>query len=128
MNTIATAFIMDLPVSLPDSPENLLRAVENKIKYLKESAHAMMDYRNALVSVTSTYCDTPYHILPSSFEVLDFEPPPPQILTSSVSHVCDRWREISRNCPTTAHAEFEWFLQAYWHYSKEFTPSTYATQ
>ena len=99
MNTIATAFIMDLPVSLPDSPENLLRAVENKIKYLKESAHAMMDYRNALVSVTSTYCDTPYHILPSSFEVLDFEPPPPQILTSSVSHVCDRWREISLNLP-----------------------------
>jgi hypothetical protein len=86
MNTFATAFIMDLPASLPDSPESYLCAVENKIKYLQESAHVMKVYRNALVSMsrlpTEILCII-FSLLPS-FEVLDFEPSP-QILTSSVS-------------------------------------------
>jgi hypothetical protein len=99
MNTITTAFIMDLP-DLPDFPESHLRAVENKITYLQASAHVMKVYRNVLVSMsrllTVILCII-FSLLPF-FEVLDFEPSP-QILTSSVSHVCDRWREISLNLP-----------------------------
>ena len=80
MNTIATAFIMDLP-DLPDFPESHLRSVDNKITYLQESAHAVKVYRNALVSMSRLPTVILYIIfsLLPSFEVLDFEPPPPQI-------------------------------------------------
>ena len=87
MNTIATAFIMDLPVSLPDSLESHLRAVE----ILARVAHVMKVYRNALVSMS--------RLLTVILCIIFFLLPSPQILTSSVSHVYDRWREISLNLP-----------------------------
>jgi F-box-like len=88
---------MDLP---PDSLESYLRAVENKIKCLEESAHAMKVYRNTLVPISclpTEILSIIFCLLPS-FEVLDIESCRP-ILSSPASHVCHRWREISLNLP-----------------------------
>ena len=92
---------MDLSVGLPESPEGCLRAVENKIKWLEESAHAMKVYWNTTLIPISRL---PAEILSiifsllSSFEALDLvsSPPTPSL---PVSHVCHRWREISLNLP-----------------------------
>ena len=102
---------MDLR-DLPDFPESHLRAVENKIKYLKESAHAMMDYRNALVSMSrllTVILRIIFSLLPS-FEVLDFEPSSQIFNLFCLMFVTDGARFYS-TCTTTAHAELEYFLQ-----------------
>ena len=91
---------MDLSVvSLPDSPEGRLRAVENKIKWLEESTHTMKVYWNTLVPISrllsSEILSIIFSLLP--FEALDLDAP---ILPSPVSRVCHRWREISLNLPS----------------------------
>ncbi len=85
-------------MSLPDSPESCLCAAENKIECLEESTRAMKIHRNSLVPIsrlpTEILCII-FSLLPS-FEVLDLESSP-YILSSPVSHVCHRWREISHD-------------------------------
>jgi hypothetical protein len=86
---------MDLSISLPDSPEGHLRAVENKIKCLEESTHAMKVYWNTLVPISrlpAEILSIIFSLLP--FEALDLDAP---VLPSPVSRVCHRWREISLN-------------------------------
>jgi hypothetical protein len=93
-------FIMDLLVSLPDSSESCLRAVENKIKCLEESTHKMKVYRNTLVPISrlpTEILSIIFSLFPS-FEVLNLESCRP-ILSSPASHVCHRWRGISLNLP-----------------------------
>ena len=96
---------MDLPVSLSDSPESCLRAVESKLKCLEESAHTVKVYRNTLIPISRLPPEIQsiiFSLLPS-FEVLDLDFSNlgsfPQTLTAPVSHVCRRWREISLNLP-----------------------------
>ena len=98
----------DLPISLPDSPESRLCAIENKIKCSEESTRAMKVYLNTLVPISRL----PTEILSIIFSLLpSFEnfkrkckrkckcKSYPPILTFTVSHVCHRWREISLNQP-----------------------------
>jgi hypothetical protein len=88
---------MDLPVSLSDSPEIVLRAIENKLKCLEESAHALKVYRNTLIPISNLPPEI-LCIIFSLLEVLDLESSPPNS-ASLVSHVCHRWRQISLNLP-----------------------------
>src|SRR6266566_8473505 len=95
------AFIMDLPVLLPDSPENWLRAVENKIKCLEEFTYATKVYRNTLVPISRLSAEILsiiFSLLPS-FEVLNLRVESSSPILPPVSHVCHQWREISLNVP-----------------------------
>ena len=83
---------MDI-ANLPDSPENRLRAVENKIKCMEESTYAMKVYRNALVPISRL----PDEIFRIIFSLLRGSSQP--ILIFYVSRVCHRWHEISLNNP-----------------------------
>ena len=91
---------MDLIMELPDSPEIRICAVENKIKFLENSAHTMKAYRNTLAPISRLLPEILFIIfsLLSSFEVLDLGSFSP-ILSSPISHVCHRWREISLDLP-----------------------------
>ncbi|KAF8481677.1 hypothetical protein DFH94DRAFT_825602, partial [Russula ochroleuca] len=74
--------------------------LDNKIKSLEESTHALKRYRNTFVpisrlpteilSIVFKFC------LLASLDVLDSSLP---IALTAISHVCHRWRDISLNMP-----------------------------
>jgi hypothetical protein len=81
-----------------DSPKSCLHTLDNKIKLLEESTHALKRYRNTFVPILSLPTEILsiiFSLLPS-FGILD---PSLPIAPTPISHVCHRWRDISLNMP-----------------------------
>ena len=71
-------------MSLPDSPESRLRAVENKIERLEESVREMKAYRNTLIPISRL----PTEILSIIFSLLPSFETQAQILPTNYNLYC----------------------------------------
>jgi F-box-like len=95
---------MEMDSSIQDSPRNLRRVINKKLRKLETSARVLKLRRNALVPIS--------HLAPEVLEIIfsflflpeKFEPSMTggkrdRLAWLRVSHVCHRWREIALNQP-----------------------------